>query len=90
MLVTEGHGPAQRLAELLHGAEVATRVGDLDAPPEAGIAQVSTGILTHGFSWPSARLAVLSEADLVGQRTGGGPARCGCRAGGAAASTRCG
>ena len=72
VLVTEGHGPAQRLAELLHGADVATRVGDLAAPPEPGIAQVSTGILTHGFSWPSARLAVLSEADLVGQRTSGG------------------
>jgi transcription-repair coupling factor (superfamily II helicase) len=72
VLVTEGHGPAQRLAELLHGAEVATRVGDLDAPPEAGIAQVSTGTVEHGFSWPPARLAVLSEADLVGQRTGGG------------------
>ncbi len=72
VLVTEGHGPAQRLAELLHGADVATRVGDLAAPPEPGIAQVSTGILTRGFSWPSVRLAVLSEADLVGQRTSGG------------------
>jgi transcription-repair coupling factor (superfamily II helicase) len=72
VLVTEGHGPAQRLAELLRGADVGTRVGDLDAPPEPGIAQVSTGILTRGFSWPSARLAVLSEADLVGQRASGG------------------
>jgi transcription-repair coupling factor (superfamily II helicase) len=73
VLVTEGHGPAQRLAELLRGEDVGTRAGDLDRPPEAGIAQVSTGMLEHGFSWPSARLAVLSEADLAGQRTGGGP-----------------
>src|ERR1019366_1856799 len=73
VLVTEGHGPAQRLAELLRGEDVGTRAGDLDRPPEAGIAQGSTGMLEHGFSWPSARLAVLSEADLAGQRTGGGP-----------------
>jgi transcription-repair coupling factor (superfamily II helicase) len=72
VLVTEGPGPAQRLAELLRGEDVGTRYGDLDQPPQAGLAQVSTGMLEHGFSWPSARLAVLSEADLAGQRTGGG------------------
>jgi transcription-repair coupling factor (superfamily II helicase) len=73
VLVTEGHGPAQRLAELLSGEDVGTRAGDLAEPPEPGIAQVATGMVEHGFSWPSARLAVLSEADLAGQRTGGGP-----------------
>ncbi len=73
VLVTEGHGPAQRLAELLRGEDVGTRTGDLADPPEPGIAQVATGMLEHGFSWPSARLAVLSEADLAGQRAGGGP-----------------
>jgi transcription-repair coupling factor (superfamily II helicase) len=72
VLVTEGHGPAQRLAELLRGEDVGTRTGDLAEPPEPGVAQVATGMVEHGFSWPSARLAVLSEADLVGQRTGGG------------------
>jgi transcription-repair coupling factor (superfamily II helicase) len=72
VLVTEGHGPAQRLAELLRGADVGTRAGDLPEPPEPGIAQVTTGMLEHGFSWPAVRLAVLCEADLIGQRTGGG------------------
>jgi transcription-repair coupling factor (superfamily II helicase) len=72
VLVTEGHGPAQRLTELLRGEDVGTRTGDLDQPPAAGVAQVATGRVEHGFSWPSARLAVLSETDLVGQRTTGG------------------
>ena len=70
VLVTEGHGPAQRLAELLRGEELATRTGDLDGPPEAGLAQVATGLLEHGFVWPGLRLAVLTESDMAGQRTG--------------------
>ena len=35
VLVTEGHGPAQRLAEMLRGEELGARLGDLDQPPEA-------------------------------------------------------
>ena len=73
VLVTEGHGPAQRLAELLRseglGAHQAAS-GDLGAIPEAGIASVATGLLESGFLWPSVRLAVLSEADMAGQRSG--------------------
>jgi len=70
VLVTEGHGPAQRLAELLRGEELAVRTGDLEGPPEAGLAQVATGLLEHGFVWPGLRLAVLTESDMAGQRTG--------------------
>jgi transcription-repair coupling factor (superfamily II helicase) len=70
-LVTEGHGPAQRLAELLLGENLGARTGDLDAPPEPGVAQVATGQLDTGFVWPSLRLAVLCEDDISGQRTGG-------------------
>ncbi len=70
VLVTEGHGPAQRLAELLRGEGIGARVGDLGQPPEPGLAHVTTGMLEHGFSWPSVRLAVLAESDLAGQRTG--------------------
>src|SRR6266542_618643 len=68
--VARGHGPAQRLAELLRGEGLGTRAGDLSEPPEPGVAQVTTGMLEHGFSWPSVRLAVLSESDLAGQRAG--------------------
>jgi transcription-repair coupling factor (superfamily II helicase) len=70
VLVTEGHGPAQRLAELLRGEGLGARAGDLDEAPEPGVAQVATGMIDSGFVWPSVRLAVLSEADLAGQRPG--------------------
>jgi transcription-repair coupling factor (superfamily II helicase) len=73
VLVTEGHGPAQRLAELLRGEGLGahgTADGGLPAVPEPGIASVATGLLETGFVWPSVRLAVLAEADMAGQRSG--------------------
>ncbi|MGH3119587.1 MAG: transcription-repair coupling factor [Streptosporangiaceae bacterium] len=69
VLVTEGNGPAQRLAETLRGEEIGARLGDLDQPPEASVPYVSTGLIGQGFTWPSVRLAVLTEEDLAGQRT---------------------
>ena len=71
VLVTEGHGPAQRLSELLRGAELGARTGDLDGPPEPSVAIVATGELEAGFVWPGLKLAVLCETDLSGQRTAG-------------------
>jgi transcription-repair coupling factor (superfamily II helicase) len=70
VLVTEGHGPARRLAELLRGDGLGARDGDLDQQPEPGVAYVSTGQLEAGFVWPSIRLAVLAEGDMAGTRTG--------------------
>jgi transcription-repair coupling factor (superfamily II helicase) len=70
VLVTEGHGPAQRLAEMLRGEGLGARLGDLDGPPEPGVPAVATGLIGHGFTWEAARLAVVCEADLAGQRTG--------------------
>jgi transcription-repair coupling factor (superfamily II helicase) len=78
VLVTEGHGPAQRLAELLRGEGLGARLEDLSDPgslPATGLAHVATGMISHGFAWPTAGLAVLSEADLAGQRTGPGRER---------------
>ncbi len=69
-LVTEGHGPAQRLAELLRGEGLGARLADLDEAPEPRVPYVTTGLIGHGFSWPGARLAVLTESDLAGQRVG--------------------
>ncbi|HEX3387696.1 MAG TPA: transcription-repair coupling factor [Streptosporangiaceae bacterium] len=69
VLVTEGNGPAQRLAETLRGEEIGARLGDLDQPPEASVPYVSTGLIAQGFTWPSVKLAVLTEEDLAGQRT---------------------
>jgi transcription-repair coupling factor (superfamily II helicase) len=65
VLVTEGHGPAQRLAEMLRGEGFGARLGDITESPEAGVPYVSTGELRQGFSWPSVRLALLTEADLA-------------------------
>jgi transcription-repair coupling factor (superfamily II helicase) len=70
VLVTEGHGPAQRLAEMLRGEGLGARLGDLDDPPEPGVPCVTTGLISNGFTWEAARLAVICEADLAGQRTG--------------------
>ncbi|HTY73386.1 MAG TPA: transcription-repair coupling factor [Actinomycetes bacterium] len=69
-LVTEGHGPAQRLAERLADADVPARL-EVDVPSdvEPGVAIVTTGELDHGFSHDGLRLLVLTEADLVGQTT---------------------
>jgi transcription-repair coupling factor (superfamily II helicase) len=68
-LVTEGHGPAQRLAEMLRGEGLGARLGDLDEAPEPGVPCVATGLLAHGFTWESVRLAVLTEADIAGLHT---------------------
>ncbi|HZZ53634.1 MAG TPA: DEAD/DEAH box helicase, partial [Trebonia sp.] len=69
VLVTEGHGPAQRLAEVLRGEGFGARLGDIDTEPEGGVPYVSTGELRQGFSWPAVRLALLTEADLAARGT---------------------
>jgi transcription-repair coupling factor (superfamily II helicase) len=70
VLVTEGHGPAQRLAELLNGAGVGARNEDLDTPPETGITYVTTARIENGFLWETIKLAVLTESDLAGTSAG--------------------
>ncbi len=72
VLVTEGHGPAKRLVEVLGQHDVPARADEelLDLP-ETGIVHVTTGVLAHGFLAPTLRLAVLTYDDLVGTRPGG-------------------
>jgi transcription-repair coupling factor (superfamily II helicase) len=65
VLVTEGHGPAQRLAEMLRGADLGARLGDLDSAPEPAVPYVTTGVIEQGFVWPGANLAVITESDLA-------------------------
>ncbi len=72
VLVTEGHGPAQRLAELLRDGGLGARLADLAdpaAPPEPGVPYIATGLFEHGFVWPGVRAALLTESDLAGQRS---------------------
>jgi transcription-repair coupling factor (superfamily II helicase) len=74
VLVTEGHGPAERLAELLRAEGIGARTGGLEQPPQAGLAHVATGTLAAGLVWPAVRLAVLTQAELAGQRAAGAAA----------------
>jgi transcription-repair coupling factor (superfamily II helicase) len=78
--VTEGHGPAARLVEVLGGEGIAARLAATSASPGderggslAGLApsvvHVATGSLENGFVDPGLRLAVLTETDLSGQRS---------------------
>ena len=55
---------------MLRAEGLGARLGDLDEPPEPGVPCVTTGLISHGFTWEPVRLAVICEADLAGQRTG--------------------
>ncbi|MBF8188847.1 transcription-repair coupling factor [Nonomuraea sp. K274] len=67
VLLSEGHGPAERMVELLKGVDVPARLRTfLDKAPEPKIVHVSTGLIEHGFITPG--LAVLTHLDLVGQK----------------------
>ncbi len=67
LLITEGHGPAQRLVELLRDADLGARLTE-DARLSRGVATVTCGQLGTGFTSDLLGLAVLTEADLAGQR----------------------
>ena len=70
VLVTEGHGPAERLVEVLKGADIAARLaGDLTSVPEPSVVHVACGSIEHGFTAPELKLEVLTESDISGQRT---------------------
>ncbi|MGA7205765.1 MAG: transcription-repair coupling factor [Specibacter sp.] len=68
VVATEGPGPAQRLAELFHEANIpASRVESLDAQPQPGIIEVTTADVGRGFVLDSLKLGLLTEADLLGR-----------------------
>lgn len=70
VLLAEGHGSVQRLVEELADAGVpVTSVEDLPGAPQPGVVTVTQGRLIHGFSLPDAALTVLTETDIVGQRS---------------------
>lgn len=69
VLVSEGHGSAQRLAESLASEGVAcTFAESLTQVPDPGLVTVTVGSLAHGFVAPECALVVVTERDLVGQR----------------------
>ncbi|MUL42294.1 transcription-repair coupling factor [Streptomonospora sp. PA3] len=70
VLLTPGHGPAERLVSMLRDAGLGAQLRPaLDAAPEPAVATVTTGVIEHGFVWRSVRLVVLTETDLAGQRS---------------------
>ncbi len=72
VLVTEGHGPAKRMAEVLGEHDVPVRyVEALDSDDEIpeGVAVVTTATLEHGFVDDDLCLAVLTGDDITGQRS---------------------
>ena len=69
LLLTEGHGPAERLQEVLQQAGIGSRLQfDLTTAPPPSVAVISCGSIEHGFASTSLKLAVLTETDLSGQR----------------------
>ena len=67
-LVFDGHGSAQRAVERLGAAAVPARlVAELSGETPAAV-EVATGHLGAGFLAAGIRVAVLTEADLTGQR----------------------
>ncbi|MDQ4008924.1 MAG: DEAD/DEAH box helicase, partial [Actinomycetota bacterium] len=70
VLVSEGHGPAQRLVEVLGEHDVAARLETaLPADVSHDLVHVTQGRLEHGFVAPRVSLAVLTGEDLAGQRS---------------------
>ncbi|MEV5824509.1 transcription-repair coupling factor [Spirillospora sp. NPDC052242] len=69
VLVTAGHGPAERLVQLVGDEGLGARLTDVAAAPDPSIVNVTTGLLENGFVWEHVKLAVLTETDLSGQRS---------------------
>ncbi len=68
----EGHGPAERMVELLREHDVPARYADdLDSAEDvpAGVAVVACGTVAHGLVDEAQRLAVLTGEDIAGQRS---------------------
>ncbi len=71
VVVHPGHGPAQRMVEVLGDHDVAARLvepGD-DAPLEPGLVTVTTSTLVHGFVDAAVGLVLVTGDDLSGQRS---------------------
>ena len=70
VVVTAGHGPAERFAEQLRERDIAAQVvPEIDPQHERSVVQLATGVMEHGLVSEQLRLLVLTETDLVGQRS---------------------
>ncbi|WP_431945690.1 transcription-repair coupling factor [Actinacidiphila sp. bgisy167] len=70
VFVTEGHGPASRIVEVLGNEGIAARLDTrLEGPVEPSVVHVACGSLDSGFVDPALKTAVLTETDLSGQKS---------------------
>ena len=70
VVLTAGHGTAERIAESARSEALAARlVESVEEAPEASVLQVARGSLDHGFVAAGLKLAVVTETDIVGQRS---------------------
>ncbi|HEX8509552.1 MAG TPA: transcription-repair coupling factor [Propionibacteriaceae bacterium] len=68
VLVAEGKGTSQRMAEVLAEHEVPARTLEtLDEAPRDPVVSITTGELQHGFVVDAVKLAVFTARDLSGQ-----------------------
>lgn len=77
LVATDGAGLVSRVAEVLGEAEVATRTTDPDEPVELsdGVVTLTRASLGTGFVAQEQRLAVITEADLLGSSGTGATTR---------------
>jgi len=70
VLVTEGHGPASRIAEMLAGEGIGARLTpDLLSAPARDVVHVSCGSIEYGLYSEGLKLHVVTETDLAGQKS---------------------
>ncbi|QMU79406.1 transcription-repair coupling factor [Streptacidiphilus sp. PB12-B1b] len=70
VLVTEGHGPASRIAEMLSNEGIGTRLTpDLTEPPTRDVVHVACGSIEFGLVAEGLKLMVVTETDLAGQKS---------------------
>src|SRR6478609_4341861 len=67
VVVTDGHGLARRVHEVLAEHDVAATLDPSGEDIATGLVHVTTGSLGRGFVDARQRLAVVTEADLTGQ-----------------------
>ncbi len=69
LVLTQGHGPADRLVELFNANEIPTRLANTDyLGLEPGVVVVATASIESGFITPGLKLAVITESDIATQR----------------------
>jgi transcription-repair coupling factor (superfamily II helicase) len=68
---TEGAGPAKRMVEVLSAADVPARLSlSVDGLIEPAVVYVTTAPVEHGFVAEELKVALLTEADIAGSRSG--------------------